>query len=59
MAPMWTLIIVTLMSCSDPLVKEYGQYTSKTDCETAMIQYKWDITPGQYFECRVPNAVQK
>jgi len=48
----WTLVIVTLMSCSDPLVKDYGQYGSQEDCEAAALQHRWDITPGQHFECR-------
>jgi hypothetical protein len=54
----WTLVIVTLMSCSDPLVKDYGQYISQADCEAAAVRYRWDITPGQYFECR-PTVVKE
>jgi len=48
----WTLVIVTLMSCSDPLVKELGGHSSKEDCEQAAVEQRWSITPGQHFECR-------
>lgn len=49
----WTLVVVTLMSCSDPLLKDYyGYYISQADCEAAAVRYRFDLTPGQHFECR-------
>lgn len=48
----WTLVIITLMSCSDPLVKDYMYFISKEDCEKAALEHRFALTPGQHFECR-------
>lgn len=54
----WTLVVVTLMSCSDPLVKDYMYFISKEDCEKAALEHRFAITPGQHFECK-PTVVKE
>jgi hypothetical protein len=54
----WTLVIVTLMSCSDPLVKEWQYFFTQEECERGKIDQRWVITPGQHFECR-PTVVKE
>ena len=52
---MWKIVIVLLMACSDPTVKETNYvFETKTSCEQGMIKFRpqFDLPPGSYTECR-------
>lgn len=48
----WSLIIVTLLSCSDPVESRLSMYESQSDCEAAMKARAGVLAPAQHFECR-------
>jgi len=52
MGAMWTLVIVTLLSCSDPQVREVLYYVDKTACEDAATRLVGYLEPGEHFECK-------
>ena len=52
MSALWTLVIVTLLSCSDPQVREVLYYVDKTTCEDAATRLVYYLEPGEHFECR-------
>jgi hypothetical protein len=49
---LWTLVIVTLLGCSDPQVREILWYVEHDECEQAAARLVYYLEPGEHFECR-------
>jgi hypothetical protein len=52
MGALWTLVIVTLLACADPQVREVLYYVDKDTCEEAATRLVYYLEPGEHFECR-------
>lgn len=56
MSAVWVLVIVTLVTCSDPIITKIGPaFPDRADCESALEDYaklKGPPAPGSHYACK-------